>query len=85
MRCRFVIGMAAAAARTALLRGDSAAGARTHGAIGSGAAASGGTWGTAEEVPGTAALNPRGHIGITPVLRHQVPGIGRPGEASETG
>ena len=41
--------------------------------------------GTTEEVPGTAALNPRGHSGITSVSYHQGPGIGRPGEGSETG
>lgn len=59
-RLRFA-GMAAAVAAAALclasFAGASAAAARTHAADAAHAAASGGTWGKAEEVPGTAALN----------------------------
>jgi hypothetical protein len=43
-----------------------------------------GIWGTAEEVPGTAAVKPREYIGITSVSCHQGPGLGQPGEGSET-
>ena len=39
----------------------------THAAAGARAAASGGTWGAAEEVPGTAALNTGGVAGISSV------------------
>jgi hypothetical protein len=47
----------AAAFCSASLTGASAAAAGTHGTAGARAAASGVTWGIADEVPGTAALN----------------------------
>jgi hypothetical protein len=56
---------AVAAVCSVLLTGASAAAAGTQaGAAARPAAASGGTWGTAEEVPGTAALNKGGNAGI---------------------
>ena len=43
------------------------AAAGTHGAAGARTAALGGTWGTAIEVPGTAALNQRGNAWLSSV------------------
>jgi hypothetical protein len=54
--------VALAAAASASPPGDADAG--THTAAGARAAASGGTWGTAMEVPGTAALNKGGNAAI---------------------
>jgi hypothetical protein len=54
----------AAAASPSLTRGAAAG---TPAAAGARAAVSGGTWGTAEEVPGTAALNKGGFAAITSV------------------
>jgi hypothetical protein len=51
----------------ALLAGTSAAAAGMHGSAGSGATASGGTWGTATEVPGLGALNKGGSAGVSSV------------------
>ena len=51
----------------ASLTGARMAAAGTHAAAGARAAASGGTWGTAVEVPGTAALNRGGVAGINSV------------------
>jgi hypothetical protein len=55
-----VAAVAAAAVCSAWLAGASAAAAGTQEAVGARAAALGGTWGTAQEVPGTAALNQGG-------------------------
>ena len=49
------------------LAGASSAAAGTHRAAGARTAASGGTWGTAIEVPGTAALNQGGNAQIIPL------------------
>ena len=62
--------IAGAGAAAALLAGASPAAAHTHrsaGPPGSTPAASGGTWGHAEEVPGTAALNIGGYAEIRSV------------------
>jgi hypothetical protein len=64
---RFIATVAAAVLWPALLTGASAAGAATDAAADARAAASGGTWGTAAEVPGTAALNKGGDAAITSV------------------
>jgi len=64
MRWRFTVRMVAVAASAALISGVSGAGARTQAATGTAAAVSEGTWGTAEEVPGTAALNQGGNAEI---------------------
>jgi len=50
-----------------LLAGGGAAAAGTHGAVSARTVASGGTWGTAKEVPGSAQLNQGGFADITSV------------------
>jgi len=59
--------VAAAALLPALPSGVNAAAARPSAAAGAGAAALGGSWGNAEEVPGTAALNTGGSAAISSV------------------
>ena len=55
----------AACVCSALLAGGSAAAAGTQGVVTARTVASGGTWGTAEEVPGTAQLNQGGYANIS--------------------
>src|SRR5215471_13673765 len=65
-RSTMIFAVVAAACSTGLAGAGTAA-AGTHGAAGARTAALGGTWGTAIEVPGTAALNQGGNAQILSV------------------